>query len=98
MLSFDYHPDAKQEVENRVLSVFGSYESECYDSVTGGVRNYTLISMGAWGSSVWLAWKIAGHFGGWVLENDSTDEWIEQEPAPGFVIPNTAYREKPNEN
>lgn len=68
-------------VSNRSLSVFPDDSSSDDRDVYSGRR--TLCMLGASGGAVMVADALASRFGGYVLENDSRDDWRLVEPVSG---------------
>lgn len=57
--------------ESRILSVFENYT----DKLHTDQDKVTLIDLNLWGSSVELIKGIVEEYGGYMVENDCSDEW-----------------------
>ena len=65
---FDYNG------EDRRMSVFVNYNDHSHIGFTG-MNEVTLIDLNLWGSSIELIEGIVEEYGGYMVDNDCSDDW-----------------------
>jgi hypothetical protein len=67
-----------QKSNARSMSVFYNCKGD-YDRLT--TEDSTYLSLGCWGDSVEIMEALLKKYGGWIVRNDSTDDWEAFEAA-----------------
>ena len=60
--------------EDRIMSVFVNYSDLEHIGFTG-MRMVTLIDLNLWGSSIELIEGVVEEFGGYMVDDDCSDDW-----------------------